>query len=415
VKTTLTAAFLVLIFSLGFAQPEILVRGLPSLTLTEFAFCATAAIFLAALVMRRVEMRFDAIYILFAIYALGLLLSAVLSDNPRLSLVKLAGEVYLLALAVLTINVVRTDAMLKKVVLVWIAASCCVALVGVLTVACFYLGVSNLITEIGLHHYGSLPPGNYPRLQSTFLRPAMLCNYMTVSLLMLLAARREGWIGRALFVAIAAAFSVTILFTVTPGIGGVLLGLALWFGLVLKENGRATASKLVIASGALAAAAFLVVSAFTVFAAPASPFTFSIGGVRIDATQRLLTWYGAVQTFLEHPIFGKGLGLAVAEVFYIPPSGQQQLLVDAHNALLNVAGQAGLFGAIPLVLICIAVVRRTLPFRLAPGNSLHIALGIAFISAFIIQGLVGSFENARHLWVLIGLIIASSHIARRAD
>jgi hypothetical protein len=32
------------------------------------------------------------------------------------------------------------------------------------------------------------------------------------------------------------------------------------------------------------------------------------------------------------------------------------------------------------------------------------ALLIAFVSGFIIQGLTGSFEDARHLWLTIGLI-----------
>jgi O-antigen ligase len=131
-----------------------------------------------------------------------------------------------------------------------------------------------------------------------------------------------------------------------------------------------------------------------------------VGGVRIDPTQRLLTWIGALQTFLARPILGKGLGLGVAEVYFMPPSGQMQLLTDAHNTLLSVAGQAGLLAAVAIVLICISVVRRTLPFDLTGRDVLRAALGIAFISAFLAQGVVGSFEDSRHLWVLIGMVVA---------
>jgi hypothetical protein len=34
-------------------------------------------------------------------------------------------------------------------------------------------------------------------------------------------------------------------------------------------------------------------------------------------------------------------------------------------------------------------------------------LGLAFLNAFAYQGLTGSFEDASHLWVLLGLFLAS--------
>ena len=40
-----------------------------------------------------------------------------------------------------------------------------------------------------------------------------------------------------------------------------------------------------------------------------------------------------------------------------------------------------------------------------------IALAIAWLDAFVYQGLTGSYEDARHLWVLLGLFLASYRIA----
>jgi hypothetical protein len=37
----------------------------------------------------------------------------------------------------------------------------------------------------------------------------------------------------------------------------------------------------------------------------------------------------------------------------------------------------------------------------------RIGLGLAFISAFFYQGIGGSYEDARHLWVLIGFFLIS--------
>lgn len=42
--------------------------------------------------------------------------------------------------------------------------------------------------------------------------------------------------------------------------------------------------------------------------------------VRLDPTQRLLAWQGSWDTFLDFPILGKGIGLGVANVQFLPPS-----------------------------------------------------------------------------------------------
>ena len=107
---------------------------------------------------------------------------------------------------------------------------------------------------------------------------------------------------------------------------------------------------------------------------------------------------------------GKGLGLPVAQVYFMPPSGQLQLLTDAHNFLLNVAAQAGLAGVVPLIMICVWFLSPRTYVRDDQNDTcaINLALWIAFLSAFIYQGLVGSFEDARHLWVLMGLLTATS-------
>jgi O-antigen ligase len=197
----------------------------------------------------------------------------------------------------------------------------------------------------------------------------------------------------------------------TPGIGGVLLAVSLWF-YITSTNRPGRVRKLVLACGIAAALSFLLISSFTIYNTPTSPFHFSIADVRIDPTQRLLAWQDALQTFRGHTFFGKGLGLGVAEVYFMPPSGQMQVLTDAHNTFLNVAGQAGIAGLIPMVLICIAVIHRTCLFPNSPQDVsvMRQCLGVGFVSAFIYQGFVGSFENARHLWVLIGMLLALGRI-----
>ncbi|MEO7659207.1 MAG: O-antigen ligase family protein [Pyrinomonadaceae bacterium] len=408
----LETSFLVLIFSLGFMQPNLVVGGYP-IPASDLIFLTVGGIWVVGLNFRRVEFRFDKSYLILALYFTGLLLSAVFSEQPGSSLFKLVGETYLIGLAVMASNLVRTSGMLKKVVLVWIGASATVAVIGTLTVIFFYLGLTNVVTEFSSHHYGSLPPGNYVRLQGTFLFPSILCNYLTASLLMLLAGKKLGWVGHPVFFLVSLLFSITILFTVTPGIGGALLAVSFWYWLISKRDNRPYLPKMVLAGGVIAAAAFLIVSTFSLIASPTSPYFFSLAGIRIDPSQRLLTWQGAFHTFLQNPFFGKGLGLGVAEVYFMPPSGQIQLLTDAHNTFLNVAGQAGLFGILPLFAVCTVVIFRLRQIKIGVSeiSLVRLCLGIAFITAFLYQGLVGSFENTRHLWVLIGLILAAARLS----
>lgn len=405
----LETSFLLVVFSLGFMKPAFEVSGI-SLQITDLFFLITFGFWVLALALRKINFRFEKSFYFLGLYAVGLLFSTIFSENPKLSFVKYLGEVYLIGLTVMTFNLVRSQEMLKKVVIVWIAASTVSALAGTSTVAFFYLNISNFVTEFSLHHFGSLPPGNYPRIQSTFFYPSLLCNYLTVSLMMLLAALNREWLSRVIFFIIGGLLIVTIAFTVTPGIGGVLLAIALWYWLIHKDRGHYALSKIILSAGVLAAVCFILVSTFTLINTPTSPYFYVWGGMRIDPTQRLLAWQGAFHTLLSHPFFGKGLGLGVAEVYYMPPSGQMQILTDAHNISLSVAGQSGLGGILPLIFICIAVFRRTLPLSFSSENKsvLRVGFGIAFVSAFIYQGLIGSFEDARHLWVLFGLILVSN-------
>lgn len=406
-KLAARASFLLLMFSLGFMQPELKISGISS-NLTEIIFLAAASIFGAAIAVGTLRPRPDKVFWLFGLYLLALGSSAVLSENSTFSGIKLLGEIYLVGLAVLTFQLADDERFLKKIVLAWLAASSVTALVGVLTVVFFYLGISNVVTDFAMHHYGSLPPGPYPRIQGTFLYPSMLCNYLSVSLLMLFAARRLKWVPSVLFAGMLLTFAITMAFTVTPGLGGALLATGLWFWYVFRDQGRTAISRSFLGGGLVAAFLFQLVSTFSLINTPTSPYHFSLGTLRIDPAPRLLTWQGAFQTFLDHPLFGKGLGLGVATVYFQTPSGEMLLVTDAHNFVLSVAAQAGLFGACALILVCVAVARASRLFHSDDSelSILRVGLGIAFVSAFIVQGLVGSFENTRHLWVLIGMILA---------
>jgi uncharacterized membrane protein len=86
-----------------------------------------------------------------------------------------------------------------------------------------------------------------------------------------------------------------------------------------------------------------------------------------------------------------------------------ETLLDAHQMWLNVAGQTGIFGLFALCFLCVFMFQQANVFSFVDQKLiLQTALGIAFLSAFLYQGLSGSYEDARHLWVLIGLLASVS-------
>jgi O-antigen ligase len=90
-------------------------------------------------------------------------------------------------------------------------------------------------------------------------------------------------------------------------------------------------------------------------------------------------------------------GTAVAESFK-----------DSHNVWLSVAVQSGLIGLAAFAALAFDVCRRAFRRRVEPASITLIrsGLGLALVAALFYQGLSGAFEDARHLWVLIGLIVA---------
>jgi len=384
--------------------------GTASATITDILFLITTGLWLASLIARINSFRFDNFYWLLALYGSGLTLSALFSVNVAASLRRLPIEIYLIGLSVLTCGIVNSTAMLKRVAFAWLGAALVASIIGAAAIGSFYLNWTNPISDFALHHYGSLPPGNYPRIQGTFEYPSLLCNYLTVGLMFVFIGLKLEWWDMKAAIAATTCISIAIAFTFTPGIGGAMLAAAMWYWVVREKR---VAGRLALGAGMLAFIAFLIISTFTPIATSTSPFYFDIGGWRIDPTQRLLAWMQAGNTFLGNAIFGKGLGQPVASVHFLAPSGQHQILSDAHNVFLNVAGQSGLAGLIPLILICWAMLRRSMSVK--RDGSLRWAscgLGIAFFSVLIAQGAVGSFENSRHIWVLIGLILAVERLTR---
>ena len=404
----LDGLYLLLIATLPIVRPfSLRVAGLV-VPVSDLLFIVAALAWIADLVSRRRTIRPSGVYPLLAVYFAALGCSAWFSQSPGRSAIKLVGEAYLIGLAVLTINVVTSWTMLRRVLQAWMVATAVTVVSGVLAVLLFYAGQERLSTVFGLTFFGSLPPGNYPRVQSLFLNVNMLCNYLIVSLMLALVMRSLGWLTPSRSRWLLAGTWITGLFTASAGIGGLLLGAGSWRWLRGGASRPGIPDRLVF-GGSLAAAAIYLVATTVVpfpglrdtgFAVPAANLT-------LQAAPRVPVWQAAYRTFAEHPLVGQGLGTDVAIVDWVSPAGYTLHLRDAHNVWLSLAGQGGLLATIAFAFLVAWLCRSVWPLRRGPDRSSLVGtgFGLALIGALLYHGLSGAFEDARHLWVLMGLIV----------
>lgn len=405
----LKVLLLLLVLSLAFMQPAIDVLGFNGAP-TDFIFLALAAVWLWTLLSGRAKFVWDNAYWLVGLYLVAMIASAAASDTPLRWVPKLLSQFYLLSLPVIVGNLVRTREDLRSVVWWWLAGTAIVAVVGIVCLIAFLIDPGSKILDYTRMHFGTLPPGSYLRLRLTFLNGNMACNYLTVSLMLLLLARRLGWVGKAHFLLLLGGVTLSALLTISPGLAGYGLAVALWVWLLLRED-RPYLAKLFLVGGLLLALLGIVAMAVTPIIHPTAPFLINLPlvDVQLAPSGRLMIWMDAVKNFLAAPIFGRGIGADAVYVRYLSPSGQLQELADAHNSFLNIAVQAGVFGLTALTAFVVFVYRQSLPFRLVPRqlSVARVALGLAFLIAFAYNGIAGSFEDARHLWVLFGLFLAA--------
>jgi len=402
--------FYLLIFSFGFMMPSLAVGGF-ALTVSDFLFPFVFAVWFLAVILKKIEFRFSRIYLPFIFFLAAMLVSAIFSQNKQTSFAKLLGIIYLVSIAILVFNLVRDEKTAKKTILVWLAATFIVCLFSLISLILFYTMRSNLLLFYTLSHFGSIPPGNFPRIQATFQHPNMLCNYLNVGLIFSLIAFYFGWIKTNFLVIFWTIFAAASFFTFSPGFGGILLSFGIWLWLYFNQKNQILRSRLSFGFGILAALFFfgLLLIELNPFSNPQNCLTFSFLKSPICLSNRIFIWELAIETFLKYPIFGQGIGLNVVNFSPVLASGKTHFLGDAHQMWLNLAGQAGIFGLVAICGLCYFLVRLTLPFNFEKSATtiFRVSFGIAFIGAFLYQGLGGSFEDSRHLWALVGLIISS--------
>ena len=402
-------AFLLLVFSIPLVRPFNLSFAGFSLPFTDLIFPIVFVLWIASILRGELEFKIQPFHWFVAAYAAALMLSSIFSTQPSRSFIKLAGEFYLFGLSFISYNFVRDSAFVKRIAYAFLAGTSITILVSLAGFVLFYLGYKTQADNFFLSHVGSLPAGNYPRIHALFANANMMCNFLNVTLMLSLLSGYLGWIRKWLSLVLTTGIWFAAIFTFSTGFGGMLLSTGLWFGAVYAKKNEVFKSRLIKFVGIAAAILIFAVACVSPDTANTSQ-DFTVPGVeqKLEPSVRVLVWQDSIRTFSEYPILGKGTGIDPANVFYSTLSGQNQILSDAHNMYLSVLGQAGLIGFVAFAGLLVFLIRR---FKFEIGDeraTIETALLCAIVGALLYQGLTGSFEDARHLWILIGMFAGIS-------
>lgn len=411
----LKSLFSLLIFSLAFLQPAIFFYGY-RVPYTDFIFLAVFGLWVVSLALGKTRFRFDKFFFLLLFYLAAMTVSLATAPVSVKNYAKLAGEIYLLALPVLTFNLIRTESDLKRVFYAWLAGTGVCLAVGFLTIFLFYFDRENSLLVYTNYYFGAVPVGNYPRVNSTFNTPSMLCNYLTVGLSMVFLGEKRNWLSVYAFHFFYFSILLIAVFTISSSLGGILFSLGIWFWLLFIRR-RTFFARLCLIGGAAAAVLFFFINFVALEYHQTAPYGFTLPILEktVYPSPRFMIWSESLNTFVQNFWFGAGLGNDPCRVKFQNTDGSFAILNDAHNVFLSIAAQTGIFGLSAIAAIIAYLIYKIFPLKFTgkQADVFRLSFGLAFFSAFVCQGLVGSFEDARHLWILIGLLLVSLDLSQR--
>jgi O-antigen ligase len=406
--------YLLFVVTLPFASVLELVAYTGSVQIADVVLLLAGVVWFALWLARKRSIVWSPAYLFLAAYAVAVTLSAIFSIRPEQSAVKLLGKFYLFAIVFLTINIVTSFGILKSVLRAWLIGSGIVILFGIVGVVTFYLGFTDPNQNLVLHPiFGSLPPGNYPRIEGFFNYPSLLCNYLSITAAFLVLSVSMEWLSKRIAIVFGICLLVVDAFTLTPGLGGILLAAGIF---VWARSERKIVGRLALSGGIAIAAIALFAASVTLFSHTAEGNSVPIATGEISRSHRAEAWRTSFQSFLQNPMLGRGIDVPVADSRFIDPSGNHQLLTDAHNTYLSVLAETGIAGFVAFAAFVVFLIAGLIGFRRSFNEwSGALVILIALFDAFFYQSLTGSYEDTRHLWAFFGVAAAFIHLTRAGD
>ena len=340
---------------------------------SDVVFALAAVAWAAGLVASRRLPRLRAVHAGLALY-LGWAVVSLLAASPPAASgpTKLLGVAMLVALFVVTSDMMGRPGMPPLVGRTLAATSLLTALAAVVGVALSYYGrITPLVGTCG-----DLLPGPLSRAQAGFPHPNLLASWCVFAAGAL--AREDAGLSRSWRRLAQAALAITVVLTVSRAI--------LAFALAAAIRGATTPLRRRCA-WAFAATLVVAMAALTLVNVTFDPLRPWDLRLREGPSVRLQSVTTSFETLLAHPVLGTGPGTS--------PGTRGLLPFDAHLTPLNVAATLGL-PALAGILLALAALWRSRP-RPTDLATWGMLAGLA------LDGLGQDVEDFRHVWVALGL------------
>lgn len=345
---------------------------------SDFAFALAALVLLASRPAIGQLLRFDLVVL--GLFIAGVVASAVANGGSYL---KLAGHAELMVIAVVAALLARDEESAARLRLALVVAAVLAAVLGLAGAALYYAGQPTGL----LNHYGDLVPGDYPRIRGTCVRANMLASVLATGGVILLA-QPSRVLSRWVRAALIAVICLALLFTFSR----TLLSFAVGVGAVLVARRPSRAGWVAWGLGAALVTGLLLISArYEILLDPTRPWEVSLSEA---VATRWIYWRDALENVREHVLFGVGPGRAAAA------AGR-----SAHLTWLNLWA---VLGIVPLLAFAAIMARALLAFRGAIGA------GIALV-VILLDSLGRDVEDMRHVWILVGLLLAARVASRQTE
>jgi len=340
---------------------------------SDALFALAALAWVAGLLATRRLPRVRMVHAGLALY-LGWAALSLLAAEPRPAAgpAKLLGVAMLVALAVVTSEMMARPGMPAAVARTITATSLLTAVAAAVGVALSYFG--HITPLVGT--CGDLLPGPLSRAEGGFPHPNLLASWCVFA--SGVAAREDAGLSRRWRRVAQAALALTVLLTTSRAI--------LAFGLSAAIRGATTPlrRRLVLVLAVLLVVVMAALTVSNVLVNPLRPWEARLSDEPSPRLQAALT---SLHTLALHPLLGTGPGTS--------PGYRGRLPFDAHLTPLNVAATLGLPALLGLALAVFSLWRaRSRPTDRATWGMLA-GLGL--------DGLGQDIEDFRHVWVALGL------------
>lgn len=361
--------------------------GAVDLVAADLAFMLAGVATLVAVAAGRLRVKRTLFAATLMGYAGAVVIALLAGGMTRTTLSGAAAGVYVTGLAALGHQLVPHAVVPERFLRAFVAGTAVAVGAVLVGIVLFYAGLELPRENRFVGAYGAVPSGRYPRVIGTFVNPNLLCNFLVCGLVAGLTAGRLGVISRRLSAALVPATLVAVGFTLSPGIGGALLaaGVWLWAFPALRSHAFRRAA---LVAGVAGAVAFLVLTTVKL--------DLDDG---VQRSHRVRAWEDAGERFVDHPIVGVGLDENLAHVEH-----GNDLVTDAHNMWLSVAGQMGVIGVAAIGAVFVAPFADAERRRRIWRQPLAGGLAVALLGALAYHGLSMSVEDARHLWIVLGVL-----------